>query len=535
MHKTNHGAGLKQALRKQRAESKAFMQEQERRLQRMGIRGRIFVYMLLFAVIMLIVLWLMQIVYLNDFYESIKISQIRTAGDELVEVLQKEDDPSELRDEIHTLARQGQICISVYDVKSPAFFVASTEHTYRADVLADCVIHHISNANVAMFYSYAQAQGGLYTERFTRSMNEVTQEGAYHVSEKQTLWQRLTNPQNSGLPDSLVYARIFITEDGDTYFLLLNSSITPVNATVETLRLQMLWISVIMLVLAMIISTVIARHLSQPIYQINRAARQLAKGDFTQDFDVEGYREIDELAETLRYASDEIAKSGTLQQEIVANISHDLRTPLTMIGGYAEFMRDFPEEDHSESVQVIMEETQRLSALVKDVLDDSRLKAGVEQLELTRFDLTAAMAEQVSRYQTLTEKDGYCLRFTAWESVWVYADESKLMQAFGNLLNNAIAHAGTDKTVLVRQLVADGWVRVEVEDHGPGIAEADLANIWQRYYRADAPHRSSRGSGLGLSIVKGVLELHKARYGVESTPGEGSTFWLAMPLPEQQY
>lgn len=518
---------------------KRLFHRQDQWLNRMGLRGRIFVFLLLFVVILLIVLWLMQIVYLNDFYERIKTEQINSAGDSIATALQNglseaedgQQDLHELEDLVYDLAQRRQICASVYLVRSPAFFMATTEQLLHADVLADCVIHHISSTNLALFYTYAQGQGGIYTERFTRTIflpgrdeNEVPV-----VAERASLWDRFANPQEGGLPDSLVYARTVVSESGKTYFVLLNSSITPVTATVATLRQQLLLVSIFLILLALVLSTIIARHLSLPIYQINRQAKLLAKGDFNQSFDVEGYREIGELANTLHYASVELAKSGKLQQEIVANISHDLRTPLTMIGGYAEFMRDFPEEDHSESIGVIIEETERLSALVKDVLDESRLNAGVETMQPEEFDLTQALAELVTHYGTLTEKDGYQLQFEATAQVFVEADRPKLMQAVGNMLSNAIAHAGADKLVLVRQLIVGETVRVEVEDHGPGIDKNDQPHIWRRYYRADAPHRSSRGSGLGLSIVKGVLELHQADYGVESELGQGSIFWFALP------
>src|SRR5699024_1235042 len=119
---------------------------------------------------------------------------------------------------------------------------------------------------------------------------------------------------------------------------------------------------------------------------------------FTGGFEGKGYREIGELAQTLNFAAAELARTDRLQQDIIANVSHDLRTPLTMIGGYAEFMRDFPQEDHSESIQVIIEETARLTALVQDVLDSSRLSSGVEELHCSLFPFSEVLAEFISRY-----------------------------------------------------------------------------------------------------------------------------------------
>lgn len=235
------------------------------------------------------------------------------------------------------------------------------------------------------------------------------------------------------------------------------------------LRYELIIVSLLMLVLSLLLSTLIASSLSRPIYRLNRSARRLAAGDFSVKFDTRGYREIGELADTLNYASEELARTGKLQQEIVANISHDLRTPLTMIGGYAEFMRDFPDEDHTESINVIIEETERLTRLIRDVLDSSRLESGLETLKRSPFNLTISLRDFVSRYNALMEKDGYHIIFDADVDVMVNADEQRLEQVVGNLLNNALTHCGEDKQIIVRQILRGDVVRVEIADNGPAL------------------------------------------------------------------
>ena len=486
----------------------------------MSLSGRIFTYLLLFVALMLILLWLMQIVYIDSFYERIKTDQILATGDELVSHLNKDD----LVQTADDLAQENQICISIFHVKTPDLFLLDLEQLCVADVTADCVIHHLIVSDYKYFYDYAMRDGGIYTERFIRTQFTArpAEEGAIDTS--------TAEPSDvNTLPDSLVYARVAEVE-GDTFFILLNSTITPVGAIVSTLRAQLMVSTLVLVVIALLLSLIIAHRTARPIRNITHSARSLAKGDFSHHFEGGSYSEINELAATLNYASAELAKSERLQQDIVANISHDLRTPLTMIGGYAEFMRDFPEEDHSESIDVIIKETQRLTRLINDVLDDSRLSAGVEKLHPEKFNLTVELSELVINYNTLLEKDGYQVQLDADREVSVTADKTRLMQAIGNLINNAITHSGDDKRIIIRQILHKNCLRIEVCDNGPGINPSDQHNIWRRYYHTDAPHRASGGSGLGLSIVKSIFELHGYRYGVDSIPQHGSSFWFEADL-----
>ena len=264
---------------------------------------------------------------------------------------------------------------------------------------------------------------------------------------------------------------------------------------------------------------------------MNASAKRLAKGDYDADFTVQGYREIDELADSLNYAADELAKADRLQKELVANVSHDLRTPLTLIKGYSEVMRDIPGENKAENIQIIIDETARLSDLVSDVLDLSRIQSGMRKPDIMEFSLTDTVKETMLRYERLTKQDGYTIEFNSDGDVSVMADRVMILQVVYNLINNAINYAGEDKWVSVSQRVTENTVRISVTDSGEGIPEEQLGAIWDRYYKVDKVHRRATvGTGLGLSIVKQILELHGASYGVDSTLGEGSTFWFELEV-----
>ena len=194
-------------------------------------------------------------------------------------------------------------------------------------------------------------------------------------------------------------------------------------------------------------------------------------------------------------------------------------------------MRDLPGENTPENVQIIIDEAGRLNDLVNDLLDLSRLQAGVLELKRERFDLTESIREILTRYDKLAD---FKFPFEPGESVYVVADKLKISQVVYNLINNAVNYAGEDKTVALSQEVMGDHVRISVTDTGEGIPQDRLRDIWDRYYKVDREHRRAQvGTGLGLSIVKNVLDLHGGSYGVISELGKGSTFWFQLPIDKE--
>jgi len=240
----------------------------------------------------------------------------------------------------------------------------------------------------------------------------------------------------------------------------------------------------------------------------------------------------------LNYASRELAKTDHLQKELISNVSHDLRTPLTMIAGYTEAMRDLPGEATPENFQIVLDETKRLSSLVSDMLEISRYQSGTQSLKITCFNFTSVVRNTLERYAKLKEHDGFSIIFEADRDVFVHADEGRILQVIYNLIGNAVNYTGDDKTVLIRQTVGEhdtkACVMLEVIDSGIGIPEEELPLVWERYYKANDFHkRTNMGTGLGLSIVKNILLLHGARFGVTSKVGHGSNFWFELPVAEE--
>ena len=486
------------------------------KLNRISVRWQIFLGFVGFAGVLLVFLWLFQIVFLDSFYQTIKTENIKSCA----AAIEQNIDSRGLSSLVDDVSTQNDVSIRILDLNINNLF----QDLYSVQASPDSAIHRMDFQDLYQYYARAEKQGGKLLETTTNQWNTE-----YFIRGQNGSIYGIAPPTDRTSNESLLYVSLVPREDGSHVMLMLHSPISPVNSTVETLRVQLLIITGILVVLTLVLSIVLSRTISKPIVKVTESAKGLARGQYDIPFEEEGYKEIQQLNDTLSYAAGELSKVENLRRELIANISHDLRTPLTMITGYGEIMRDIPGENTPENVQVIIDEATRLSNLVTDLLDLSKLQSGTQSLTLTEFNLTQSVRSILKRYAVLNSQDGYKVDFVCQGDVYVQADEIKISQVIYNLINNAINYVGDDKTVIVTQKTSPGKVRLEVTDHGKGIAPEDVPYIWDRYYKVDKTHkRAVIGTGLGLSIVKSVLDMHGADYGVESEEGVGSTFWFAL-------
>lgn len=477
-----------------------------------GIRNRIMLYLALFVAFIIILLWVFQILLLDDFYSMYKRRQVERAADVLVQNLASDDLPILAEH----LATTHDLCVLVVD--------AQQRSVVSAEGLRHCLLHRVNGRALTRWIERSEEGGGKAIEYYDTA---PMMPNGFNPRRFQGAVQEMTDSRDR----TMIYARGVTLADGSQGTLFINAVITPVTSTVDALRYQLGWITAIVLAAALLLALLLTRHVSRPIVETNEAARALSRSRYQPPKRARQYREIAELNDTLTQAAEDLNKVEKLQHELIANISHDLRTPLTMIGGYAEMMRDLPGESTPENMQVIMDETARLTTLVNELLDFSRLQSGSIPMSPAPFDLTEAVQTMIQRIATLTGKDGYVIRFEPEEHVTVMADETRIGQVVYNLIGNALTYAGEHKNVTVSQSLAGERVRITVRDDGKGIAEDELPLIWNRYYRTKETHkRAVVGSGLGLNIVRAILEQHHAVYGVDSKPGEGTAFWFELPL-----
>ena len=350
----------------------------------------------------------------------------------------------------------------------------------------------------------------------------------------------LSNASSDGesvLKDSAQSRHFYCYKMSESRILVLGQSTEMIDATAKILRTQMLIASITILILMTCLSIFLSEILGKDISKLSKGAKILAKGDYNVEFEEKGATEIAEIATTLNYATREMAVATKLRRELIANVSHDLRTPLTIIKGYAELIKDISGDDkekRSAQLDIIIKETDRLTILVRDMLDLSRLEAN-PNLEKKEVSLSHIVADTFDAFTIHNEKDGYNITAEIDEDLVVFADRTRLQLATYNLISNAINYTGDDKKVAISlKRTADNRARFEVTDTGVGIPPDEVKQIWERYYRAREHRRSVAGNGLGLCIVKSILDLHNATFGVDSTVGEGSTFWYEIELLDKK-
>lgn len=501
--------------------------KQSRKHSSVSLRIHLLISFGMFLLVTVVVLYLFQIVLLNVLYEQIQRKELREASDRLVGSVETGE---EIGEAAFILSADKAISVYVYQIRG----------TYATEILRESGRSYsgplmIAPERLAELYNEAKQTGGSYSTKVTFGGHEI----------RSGFWSELFSgfdADNDFFAQrrmvDLIHIRLCSDGSGTEYMIVLVSSFAPMTSTVNTLRRQFSLIVLILFVASVLIAIVLCRRILRPIRRMNEAAASLAKGKYNVNFEGEnGYRELQELAKTLNYAAEELSRTDRLQKELIANISHDLRTPLTMIRAYSEAMRDIPGENTAENIQIVIDETERLSTLVNDLLDVSRIQSGIRLPQMEQFDLLSAVQEVLTRYEAFIRMQGYTLLLDVrgCDHAEVFADRGMLLQVVYNLINNAINYTGADKTVRTVLTVRRDTVRVEICDTGEGIAPEEIPRIWDRYYKVDKVHRRAQiGTGLGLSIVKGILELHHAMYGVESEKGKGSIFWFELPLiPEK--
>ena len=444
---------------------------------------KIWLYLIAFSIAILLLLWCFQILSLKDYYEFSTKKEISKT----VEKVKKLYNDPNYANYFDKLSYDNDMCIELYD------------------------------GIVRVYSSFSCTSTAIEFSREKKAFikSDITSQG-YEVS--------------NGLDDKVL---LYGIELDDNKYAFIQASLIPVDSTVSILKKQLLFVSFFTCVLSVLVAYFISRKISKPIEDINDNAKKLSKGIYDVKFDENStVQEINELNKTLNYTSSELAKTENLRRELLANVSHDLKTPLTMIKAYAEMVRDLTynnKEKRESNLNVIITESDRLNLLVNDILDLSKYQSGSIKLEYETFDLVPFIKDITKRYDIYEEKNGYDITCKCKCHIYVNADKKRLEQVMYNLINNAINYTGDDKKVYVFVREENDKVRVEVKDTGKGIKEEDLPLIWDKYYKVDKKYqRNQYGTGIGLSIVKNILIQHGSKYGVNSKKRKGTTFYFEL-------
>jgi len=454
-------------------------------MKKSSLKHKILFYLFIFTFVILGGLWILQVLSLGTYYELTKVSEIQKIASKVY----SNYDSVNYKDVLDNLAFEDDVCIEITN-KNNVYY--STDSASRG-----CLINNSTTIN-------------------NFKLN-------FMKSNKTSSTYKSINPRFQN--KTLIHG---IKLDDDV-FAFISTSLEPIGSTVSVLKTQLIYITIIVIVIAIIIAFVISKKISDPIENITNNSKLISKGIYNINFKSNtDIKEIGELEEVLNNTALELSKTEDLRRELLANVSHDLKTPLTLIKANAEMVKDLTyknKEKREKNLDTIIEEVNRLNLLVEDILDLSKIQSSETKLNIEEFNLNETIKNIINKFDVLIH-DGYKIEYTGFD-VNIKADKKKIEQVIYNLINNAINYTGEDKKVFVKLIDEIDSIKLEVIDTGLGIDKKDINYIWDKYYKVDKKYkRVSYGTGLGLSIVKNILTLHKFRYGVESKKGKGTKFYF---------
>lgn len=445
-----------------------------------SIKVKTLSYLVIFCVGILFFLWLFQIAFLNYAYEKYQIKIVNKVKN----IVEKD-----ISLDLETLAYENEICIEI-----------------------------ISNNEAILYNSKMNGCGlGRKNPQLTKLLNDFVL-----TNKKSTSINLVDNDRE------LKSVVSFIKKDNS--YIVLYSSLEDISGASVILKGQLIYIVIVVILLSIAISFFLSKKITEPILDISEKAKQLGKGKYDIAFSHHGVKEIDNLSDTLNNVLKELSRTDELRRDLMANVSHDLKTPLTMIKAYAEMIKDISYKDKkklNENIDIIISETDRLNGLVNDILELSKMQSDPLNLNIEQIDLVTEINNIISKYAIIKETEKYIFVTEMPLKALINADKKKLEQVIYNLLNNAINYTGKDKKITIKVKEEKKSYLIEIIDTGKGIKESDLPYIWDKYYKNEKNHqRNVVGTGIGLSIVKEVLELHNFNYGVKSIKGKGTTFYF---------
>jgi len=442
-----------------------------------SIKNKFIMYFTMFSITIFVILWIMQVVFIQAYYKSMIENELVKIGKEVTHNYKDTD----LLDQT---SYKNSMNILVFDESGDIKYSSqSSDKPFYIDLNSAITNLQKNNGNYTT-----------YTVKIPRLKSE-----------------------------SIVYAN----KENGTY-IIVSTNIEPIGAATKVLSNQLVYITIILIILSFIISIYISKKFVKPITEITNTSKELGKGNYDVVFKLSEYEELNNLASSLNYSANELKKTDGLRKELIANVSHDIKTPLTIIKAYSEMIKDLSgdiKEKRDEHLSVIIGQADLLTKLTDDMMNLSRLETGTAKLNIQQYNIIAQVIDILNGFKCFEDHKFILNVENNLEEYIVNADKIKIYQVLYNLISNAVNFVGEDKTVCVNILDKTDSVKIEIKDNGKGIA--DVSQIFDRYYKSNDKFRKSGcGTGLGLSIVKNILELHKFKYGVDSKVAIGTTFWF---------
>ncbi len=305
----------------------------------------------------------------------------------------------------------------------------------------------------------------------------------------------------------------------------------------ETLHAYIIGVTAIcigILLLLIVIGVYFIRSIVRPIKQINATTKKFAKGDFSVRIDSRSHDEIGDLCVSINQMADELSNTENMKNEFISSVSHELRTPLTAIKGWAETMcMETDPATLQKGVRVIVNETERLSEMVEELLDFSRMQSGRFSLQCATMDVLAELGDAVLIYTEKARRENIRVIYHEPDMLsFVYGDKNRIRQVFINIIDNAIKYSNPGSTITVGVEEIGNMIQVTISDNGVGISKADLPRVKTKFFKAN---HTRRGSGIGLAVADEIITMHGGRLDITSELGVGTNVTITLPIDNQMH
>ncbi len=348
--------------------------------------------------------------------------------------------------------------------------------------------------------------------------------------------------QQKGAFTMLVGTKAGLEQDGvATHVIRFYVDITNARGAVAMAYMEVILVSLIAVLISVIVVYYTTSKLTRPFMEINETVQKYAKGDYNVRIPISSIDEATQLAISFNNMADQLKDLEATRRSFVANVSHELRSPLTSMKGFLEAMQDgtIGPDEYEKYIGIVLSETKRMAVMVNDLLDLARIESGKTALKLEIFDINELIRRtlitfEARIYEHHMEVD---VKF-AQEQYYVEADSAQISQVLRNIIDNAIKYSPDDSKLRVATYAMRREIYISVQDNGPGIPEKDIPHVFDRFYKVEKAHTPSKqsGTGLGLSIVKRIIDQHNQTITLKSAVGKGSTFTFTLkraPAPKR--
>ncbi len=514
-----------------------------------SIRFKITFTLTIMIVLTIFVTWFINRTFLSDYYVYTKIKNLDTAYQEIKSIYNKSEDDENLS-EADTISMEqlaSKYSVDIYVINSLRGFIYPTsigEREYiqmlamQAEYLARYLNPAVTNRKIIkQTNNYRIIR--LYDKQ--KEANYIDMVGLYRTS-----FPELAGQSDSGINE-------YESEDSEDFsIILLRSNFESIEEGVAIANDFLAYIGVLAVVIGSIAMLIISKRFTRPILELSGIAKRISDLDFEVKYKVETKDEIGELGKSINSLSDKLESTITelkqannelltdiqkkteideMRKEFLSNVSHELKTPISLIQGYAEGLKENINEDPESRdfyCEVIIDEADKMNTMVKKLLNLNEIEFGNNQINFVRFDIVTLIRSVLSASEILFRQKEVILHFDQSEPVYVWADEYMVEQVVTNYINNALNHVSGQKIIEIKLIPRDGKVRIAIFNTGDNIPEEDLDKIWIKFYKVDkARTREYGGNGIGLSIVKAIMNSLNQEFGVINRP-VGVEFWFEL-------